>query len=357
MPDQPAGAPADVQVDGRTGGAGLAGAEPPAGDARSGGLMAFVTRLIGSRPVRWGFVLVTVGIGAWEIVSRWSGPHGLQASLSKLGAAAVIGALICVLAGLLALMPVYRGLLAALGSPLPARTAAQILFVGQLGKYLPGSVWPVLAQMELGAAHQVPRRRSATASVLTMLMSLMAGILVGLVALPFSHAAAHYRWVFWLAPVILICLYPRVLNQILDRLLRLARRPPLEQPLTGRAIGMALAWAVVTWVLFGLQIWLLAARMGLSGASGLLLAIGAFAFAWCAGFVVIFAPAGAGIRELVLILLLGPALGAGVIGHDKALAVAIVSRVLMTLGDLLSAGTAAWFARRSRHGTAGRPAP
>jgi uncharacterized membrane protein YbhN (UPF0104 family) len=358
MPDQPAGATADVQAGGRTGVPGPASASGPAGGAEpgagSGGLMAVATRLMGSRPVRWGFVLVTVGLGAWAIISRWSGPHGVQASLSELGSAAVIGAMICVLAGLLALMQVYRVLLAALGSPLPARTAAQILFVGQLGKYLPGSVWPVLAQMELGAAHQVPRRRSASASVLTMLMSLLAGILVGLVMVPFSKGAAPYRWVFWLAPVILACLYPRVLNQILDRLLRLARRPPLEQPLTGRAIGAALAWGVVSWVLFGLQIWLLATRMGLSGASGVLLAIGAFAFAWCAGFLVIIAPAGAGIRELVLIVVLGPALGAGVIGHNKALAIAIVSRVLMTLGDLLSAGTAAWFARRSRSVPAAR---
>jgi glycosyltransferase 2 family protein len=251
-------------------------------------------------------------------------------------------------------MQIYRVLLAALGSPLPARTAAQILFVGQLGKYLPGSVWPVLAQMELGAAHQVPRRRSASASVLTMLMSLLAGILVGLIMIPFSKGAAPYRWVFWFAPVVLICLYPRVLNQILDRLLRLARRPPLEQPLTGRAIGTALAWGLVSWILLGLQIWLLAARMGLSGPSGVLLAIGAFAFAWCAGFLVVLAPAGAGVREFVLIALLGPALGGGAVGGTKALAVALVSRVLMTLGDLLSAGTAAWFARRSRSVPAAR---
>ncbi len=311
-------------------------------------------RLMGSRTVRWGFVAVTVGLGAWAIISRWSGPHGVQASLSELGSAAVLGALICVLAGLLALMQIYRVLLAALGSPLPARTAAQILFVGQLGKYLPGSVWPVLAQMELGAAHQVPRRRSASASVLTMLMSLLAGILVGLVMIPFSKGAAPYRWVFWFAPVVLICLYPRVLNQILDRLLRLARRPPLEQPLTGRAIGTALAWGLVSWILLGLQIWLLAARMGLSGPSGVLLAIGAFAFAWCAGFLVVLAPAGAGVREFVLIALLGPALGGGAVGGTKALAVALVSRVLMTLGDLLSAGTAAWFARRSRSVPAAR---
>jgi hypothetical protein len=239
-------------------------------------------------------------------------------------------------------MQVYRVLLAGLGSPLSARAAAQILFVGQLGKYLPGSVWPVLAQMELGAAHAVPRRRSASASVLTMLLSLLTGILVGLVVLPFSAGVTPYWWVFLAAPVILVCLYPKILNRILDWILRLAKRPPLEQPLTGRAVGTALAWGVVIWACYGLQIWLLTARLGAASGSDLLLAIGGFAFAWCAGFLVVLAPAGAGVREVVLIALLGP-----VVGAVPAGAIALVSRVLLTLADLLSAALAAFFARRA----------
>ena len=43
------------------------------------------------------------------------------------------------------------------------------------------------------------------------------------------------------------------------------------------------------------------------------------------GFVVVFAPAGAGVREALLIATLSPMLGVG-----KATAVALVSRVLMT---------------------------
>jgi glycosyltransferase 2 family protein len=343
MPDSPAGAPAGTSAgaDGRVDGQGGTGGEQPAqaGQARPS-VLASLLRLAGSRPVRWVFVAVTVGVGGYAVVSGW--PH-VQAGLSRLGPAAIIGGLICVLAALLATMQVYRVLLAALGSPLPARTAAQILFVGQLGKYLPGSVWPVLAQMQLGAAHKVPRTRSASASVLTMLMSLVSGILVGLLMLPFAGHDTPYRWVFVLAPVIAVCMHPKVLNRILDWMLRLARRPPLERPLTGRAVATGLAWGLVSWIFFGLQIWLLGRHLGLSDTSGLLLAIGSFAFAWCAGFVIIFAPAGAGIREIVLIALL-----AGTIGRGNATAVALVSRVLMTLGDLISAGTAAWFARRLR---------
>jgi glycosyltransferase 2 family protein len=315
-----------------------AGQDAPAGRVAS--IVAFLLKLAASRLVRWGFVAAAVGLGCYAIAANWSGVHS---GLTRIGFGYAVLALVSVLVALFALMQQYRVLLGALGSPLSARIAAQILFVGQLGKYLPGSVWPVLAQMELGAAHEVPRRRSASASVLTMLLSLLAGILVGLVILPFGKGSGSYWWVFLFAPVILVLLYPAVLNRVLGWLLKLARRPALEDPLTGRAIATALGWGILSWVLFGLQIWLLGYGLGLSGPSGLLLGIGAFALAWSAGFVIVFIPAGAGVREVVLIALLSPAIGA-----YKAGAIALVSRLLMTLGDLICAGTAAWFARRSR---------
>ena len=287
--------------------------------------------------MRWGFVAAAVALGAYVVVDQWT---QVRAGLASMGFLAVAGALVAVLLGLLATMQVWRVLLAAFGSPLATRPAARVMFIGQLGKYLPGSIWPVVAQMELGTAHRVPRHRSASASVLTMLFCLLAGLLAALVTLPFTPGARSYRWVFLAAPVLLICLFPQVLNRILDRLLRLARRPALEQPLSGRAVAGALAWALVTWVCFGLQIWLLATRLGAPYGRAALLSVGGFAFAWCVGFVVVFAPAGAGIRELLLIATLGPMLGVG-----KATAVALVSRVLMTAGDLITAGAAAALAR------------
>ncbi len=311
-------------------------------------------RLLARRPVRWGFVVVAVALGGYAVARQWT---DVRAALASLGFLAIAGALLAALMALFAALQVWRRLLAALGSPLPARAAAQIMFVGQLGKYLPGSIWPVLAQMELGTAHHVPQRRSASASVLTMLLSLVTGLLTALVALPFAAGPTPYRWAFLAAPLLLVVLYPKVLNFLLNRLLRLARRPALEQPLTGRALAGALVWAFISWIGYGLQIWVLAVRLGASGGTGLLLAVGGFAFAWSVGFLVVFAPAGAGVREVLLIAILGPVIGVG-----DATAVALVSRVVMTGSDLLTAAAAAWFsprtgaaaARRSRRGRARR---
>ena len=103
--------------------------------------------------------------------------------LSSIGLAAALGALACGLVALVFTMLVWRALMAGLGSPLSVSVASRVLFVGQLGKYLPGSVWPVLAQMELASEHKVPRACTAAASVISMCLSLLCALIVALLTL------------------------------------------------------------------------------------------------------------------------------------------------------------------------------
>jgi uncharacterized membrane protein YbhN (UPF0104 family) len=338
MPDRPtiSGYPPAMAAAGQPGADGA----PPGPRGRAAWTVA--RRILTGRPVRWGFAAAAVALGGYAVASEWT---SVRAALASIGALTVAGAMVSVLIAMFAAMQVWRVLLAALGSPLPIRIGARIMFVGQLGKYLPGSVWPVLAQMELGTAHRVPRRNSASASVLTMLVSMLGGLLTALVTLPFAAGLTSYRWAFLAAPALLACLHPKVLNSVLGRLFRLTRRPPLEQPLTARAIATSLAWSFVSWIFYGLQIWLLATRLGAPRGTAALLALGGFAFAWTVGFLAVFAPAGAGVREVLLVALLGPVIGVG-----AGTAVALVSRALTTIGDLLAAAVAVIYFRRTRPG-------
>ena len=177
MPDRPAisDCPPAAAADGRPSSDGM---------LRDGirTLWTVARRILTGWPVRWGFAVAAVAIGGYAVARQWA---DVRAALASIGILVVVAAMASVLIAMLAAMQVWRLLLAALGSPLPARTAARIIFVGQLGKYLPGSVWPVLAQMELGSAHRVPRHHSASASVLTTLVSVPSGLLTALVTLPF----------------------------------------------------------------------------------------------------------------------------------------------------------------------------
>ena len=297
-----------------------------------------VKRLIGSRWLKWAVVVIAVGIGAYEIDIEWNQVHH---ALAQIGLLTSFEALLALLVMQYATLRQWQALLAGLGSPLRTTTAGRIFFIGQLGKYIPGSVWPVLTQMELGARANVPRSRSGGASVLTMILSLATGLLVAAATLPFAHYSADYDWVFVLVPVILVCLYPRVLNPLLNRLFKLTKRPGLEQPVTLTMLSKALAWSLLAWIANGVQIWILADKLGAPAGRTILIALGGYAFAWCVGFVVIFDPAGAGIREALLVAALAPVLPA-----SPAFALALVSRAVNTISDLIVAGAAAF--RRPR---------
>jgi hypothetical protein len=291
-------------------------------------------QVLGSRWLKIAVVVIAVGIGAYAIAKEWSQVHQ---ALGEIGILASAEALLALLVMQFATLCQWRSLLSGLGSPLRTTTAGRIFFIGQLGKYIPGSVWPILTQMELGARAKVPRTRSASASVLTMILSLAGGLLVAGATLPFAHYSSGYDWVFLFVPVILVCLYPPVLNRLLDKLFKLTKRAPLDQPVTLVMLLKALGWSLLAWLANGVQIWILADKLGAPPGRTFLIALGGYAFAWCVGFVLIFAPAGAGARDALLVVALSP-----LVGSHAALAVALVSRAVNTISDLLVAGLAAF---------------
>jgi len=69
---------------------------------------------------------------------------------------------------------------------------------------------------------------------------------------------------------------------------------------------------------------------GLSGWSIALLSIATFSISWLSGFITPGSPSGLGVREAVLVLILG-----GVIGKGDSLVIAFFLRVVTILGDLL----------------------
>ena len=248
-------------------------------------MMGLVKRLLGSRWLKWAVVVVAVGIGAYEIDKKWAGVHQ---ALGQIGLLACLWALLALLVMQYATLRQWRALLAGLGSPLRTTTAGRIFFIGQLGKYIPGSLWPILAQMELGARANVPRARSASASILTMVLSLATGLLVVAATIPFAHYSAGYDWVFIFIPLILVCLYPRVLNPLLNLLFKLTKRPGLDRPVTLAVLGRALAWSLLAWGANGAQIWILADKLGAPVARTIPIALGGYALAWIVGFVIVF---------------------------------------------------------------------
>lgn len=297
-----------------------------------------------------GPLVVLLAVLALVLTLRGQGAEAGEA-LRRTDPLAVAGAMAAVLAGLAASVQVWRRLLADLGSPLTQRQAAHVFFVGQLGKYVPGTVFAMAAQMQVGKAYAVPRARVATSWLLFMLVLVATGLLCGVIGLPLTNAEvfADYGFVLLALPVGLACLTPPVLNRALGWLLRRTGREPMERPLTWGGIAVASGWAFLMWALYAVHLVLLVEPQNPEPGHRLpLLALGAFALAWAAGPFFVIAPAGAGVREAVIVLSLVP-----VLDTARATAVAVVSRVLMALGDALW-GALGW-ALRPRRGVTVEP--
>jgi uncharacterized membrane protein YbhN (UPF0104 family) len=291
-----------------------------------------VRDLTRNRWLRAGLLAVAAGLAVYGLASQWD---AVSAALAKLAWYDVAGSLACVLAGLGCAMLAWRALLAGLGSPLPLPAAIRVMFIGQLGKYLPGAVWALAAQVELARDYDVPRRRSTAASLVGMAVTLMVGLMAAGLMLPLTsaHAIEHYWWVLAVTPLAAACLLPRVIRFGLNLALRVLRRPPLEETVGAAAMARALAWTTLGWLFYGAHAWFLISDFADKGVHTFALALGGYALAWAVGFLIIFFPGGIGPREVALIAVLAPVMPSG-----SALVVALASRVVMTVGDLVWAG-------------------
>jgi glycosyltransferase 2 family protein len=280
------------------------------------------------RAGRPAFLVVAIALGIWAIVSE---RHKLGHAFAQVSWGWVVAAYAVVLAGTALSVLVFRELLAGLGSPIPLSAVARVVYLGQLGKYLPGSVWAVLGQTELAREYDVPRTRGLVTSLVGIVLSVLCGLLVAAVFLPLSsgRALTHYWWALLAIPVLVCALAPPVLNPMVNRLLRLFRRPELDRPFALPSLLRAASWQLAMWLLIGVQGYLLVAGIGAPGGRSFFIAVGGFALAFAAGLLVIPAPAGAGVRETALVAALSPVLHVG-----PALAVALLSRALSTLADL-----------------------
>lgn len=130
-------------------------------------------------------VLVVVAIIV-ALQRNWS---DVSRELSTLSGGSVAGAFALALASPILTLFGWRALLVDLGVRLALPASASVFFVGQLGKYLPGSVWSVAIQSDMGGRLGVPRRTLGIAGLLNLALAVLTAALVGLPALPSSCVA------------------------------------------------------------------------------------------------------------------------------------------------------------------------
>jgi glycosyltransferase 2 family protein len=298
-------------------------------------MLARLPELLAAPWVRRGFVIAAFGAAAVALVLQ---REAVGQALQRASWPLVLVALVLSLVGLLLAALSWRSVSAGFGAPLGKRDAAVVYLVGQMGKYIPGAVWNLAASAELGHDRGVARRRTVGSLLVAALLSAVVGGMVALLTLPGVEGTPleDLGWLVWLAPLSLVGVLPVVLDRVLGTMLRVSRQEPVRDRIDLPATAAACAWSVLSWVAFGLLVMALATAVGAEpGMTTLRLSVGGYAAAWIVGSALFFLPAGVGAREAVLALVLSPVLDPG-----GVLVVVLLSRVLVTAGDLAGAGFA-----------------
>lgn len=272
-----------------------------------------------------------------------------SASVGWLAAAVVLAA-----AGMTAIALGWRAVLAALGHRRPTGLVVAWYFAGEIGKYLPGGVWPIVGRGELARRGGV-RRTAAYASVaLSLALLYLAAAMVACVLLPFALDGSDGRVVavLLLPPIGIACLHPAISGRAEALAARVLRRPlDVRVPGFGEALVLVARYVPV-WLLIGGATWSVA--RALDPQVGLARVLLATAVSWLAGFLAVPVPGGVGVREAVFVGV------AGSMAPGVAESTAVVARVIFvvvdTAGALLSARVAPRRAASTGSGAA-PPAP
>ena len=221
------------------------------------------------------------------------------------------------------------------GFRLPIRAAFAVYAVSQLGKYIPGGVWNIAAAAELGAGHRVPRRLVVSASLIATVVTVVSGFAVGALTFALSPEVARtWWWTALFAIPLAATLFPPLLNRVIALAFRVTGREPLARGVSSGGLAGATALTVAAWIAAGAQLWIILVSMGMAATvMTALLCIGAAALGWAAGFIVVFAPAGVGVREVIVAVALS-----GVVDQGTAIAAVVLSRVLLIAADAIAAG-------------------
>ncbi len=217
-----------------------------------------------------------------------------------------------------------------------ARDGFYMYNLAQLAKYVPGSIWQFVSRIAMLRARQAPATAIRDSMVAENGWVIGSALLIGGVLLGVAQPGFFPRLLAVGArvPVALqVLLGAAALLGLVAALLWLRRRGSRLWPWLLRLRPPLGAWATLSlgWFALGASFWI-CLRPFLAGGPPWPAVIGVYCIAWVAGYLVPFAPAGLGVREVVLALALDP-----FVAPDTSLVVVAVHRVLYLLDEVLLA--------------------
>ncbi|MEK6247806.1 MAG: lysylphosphatidylglycerol synthase domain-containing protein [Planctomycetales bacterium] len=295
-------------------------------------------------------VLALVAWGIYSTVDRAMGQLEAKQFHWELNSAWLVLSGLLYLVGLLPMAAFWFRCLRALGERPRILETIRAFYVGSLGKYVPGKALVVVMRAGLLRSSRVSTSGAAVSVFLETLTMMAVGAFLSLLmmAIWLNEHLHQHPYLFPLAGGLLLLAGLPTLPPLFKRLVLLSgtRRadPDIENRLSGITWPLVTSgWIMVSfgWLVLSLSLWSVLRAMGIEGidlAADLPYFLAAVGLAMVAGFLSLI-PGGAGVREFILMVILGHYYLGNHLSSDfpdvKALAAAVILRLAWLTAELI----------------------
>jgi hypothetical protein len=280
---------------------------------------------------QWIFAAAVVGFAARALRGQWSEAGERLRSLSPDWGWILIATAI-VVATYIVLIETWRRVINASGERLSFSDAARIWFISNLGKYVPGKIWSIAAMSMMAQRSNVSAGVAAGSSIIVQLVSIAAGIAIVLVC---GARLVENRFIGMaiLAVIALLVVTLPLTVRMLARAARSVTGREVALPVIPQsAVWMTVACSSVAWIAYGIAFQLFVRGILGSSAGATTSYIAVYAASYIIGFLALFAPGGAVVRESAIVTgMVRFALS----GQADALAIALTSRLWLTVTEVV----------------------
>jgi len=232
------------------------------------------------------------------------------------------------------------------GYTVPLRHGFKIAYIANLGRYIPGRIWPIFGMVYIARQMKITEEVAVASWGMALLFGMPPSFVVGfatvllypqMLASSLSTYLGVGMYIVAIATILVSLMLIFVPNKSLalaNFCLKLIKRPAIEFNIATRdAVGVYLGY-LIGWLIYGLAFWVFLHAVIENPGVPLLVGIGSFIIAYQIGYLAIFTPGGLGARELVMISLLSPYLG------PIAAGIAVAARIWNTISDIIASAIA-----------------
>lgn len=279
---------------------------------------------------QWVFAALVVWYAVQSLAGQWD-EVGARLRAARPAWTLIAAASVLVLLTYALLIEAWRRVLAAWSARLAWPDAARIWLASNLGKYVPGKVWSILAMGALARERGVSPLAAGGSAIL---MQAIAVATCAAVAVAFGAAAIESPWSRAAAAIVIVAaivLAPRLVRPAFAAARAITGRDFATPAVPARAVSIAATSTLLVWLVSGIAFRMLANAFGVTRGDAASY-ISVYAASYLAGFVALFAPGGIGVREGALVATMQRA---GLASAPEAVVIAIASRLWLTVLEVV----------------------